>query len=93
MQVCLEQGSCFRPGEFLRFAGPVPFGPTWEGAYADFHLIMQRCTHRELADSARLRDTEVVEDSVKSYLAHGVVLAPEKSVRFRENAVACGTEV
>ena len=54
----LEQGSCLRLHETLRLANPVPSGQTWEGAYADDHLVVQKCTHRELVDSARLRDSE-----------------------------------
>ncbi len=86
-------GSCLRPHETLRLRDPVPSGPTWEGVYADDHLVLQKCTFKELASVAEMRDTAIVSDSMTSYLAHGAVVADEKQVRFRETATAWGSEV
>ena len=47
----------------------------------------------QLQSGARLRDLEIVEDSVASYLRSRATLALDKRVRFRENFIAWGTEV
>ena len=67
----LTTGGCLREEETLRYSRPPPAGPTWEGAYADDNVVIQKLSHAQLREAARLRDVEIVEDSVASYLSNG----------------------
>ena len=44
----LHQADCLRPGESLRYRLPIPKCNTFEGAYADDHIVIQRLTVEEL---------------------------------------------
>ena len=48
------------------------------GCYADGHVVVQRLTCKQLRDGEPLRDTEIVEESVRSYASHGAVLSLSK---------------
>ena len=92
-EAMLEQAGCMRPHERMDHKRPPPMGRTWEGTYADDHVVVQRLTVEELRSEAVLRDNEITDASVESYLRHGAVLELDKRIRFRENFVAWGTQV
>ena len=89
----LRRADCLRSHETMRYRWPPPNSNTWEGAYADNRVVVQKLTMAQLQLGARLRDSEIVEDSVASYLRSRATLALDKRVRFRENFIAWGTEV
>ncbi len=66
-EAMLWEADCLRESERLKWKLPPPGGPTWEGAYADDHVVCQRLTVEELRQGTRRRDTEIVEASVSSY--------------------------
>ena len=76
----LTEAGCPRDDETLRYSRPPPAGPTWEGAYADDHVILQKLTRAELRAGTRVRDTEIVENTVKSYLRNGPSMSKDKRV-------------
>ena len=76
----LTMGGCLRDSETLRYSRPPPSGSTWEGAYADDHVVIQKLSREQLRSSARLRDVEIVEDSVASYLDNGASMSVDKRV-------------
>ena len=92
-EAMLEQAGCMRPHERMDHKRPPPMGRTWEGTYADDHVVVQRLTVEELRSEAVLRDNKITDASVESYLRHGAVLELDKRIRFRENFVAWGTQV
>ncbi len=92
-EAMLEQAGRMRPHERMDHKRPPPMGRTWEGTYADDHVVVQRLTVEELRSEAVLRDNEITDASVESYLRHGAVLELDKRIRFRENFVAWGTQV
>ncbi len=92
-EAMLEEADCLKAHERLDFKLPPPAGRTWEAAYADHHVVVQRLSFTELHDQASLRDTQIVDSSVEGCLRHDACLALDKRVRFRENFIALGTQV
>ena len=74
----LLKADCLRPSETLRYRLPTPKGDTFEGAYADYHVVVQRLTVEELKQAAHLRDTDIVNDSVVSYESFGAEMYLKK---------------
>lgn len=62
-----------------------------EGAYADDHMVIQNLSGQQLRTGQRLRDSQIVEDIVKSYLASGASMSEEKRVRFKETGTVWGS--
>ena len=62
-----------------------------EGAYADDHMVIQNLSGQQLRTGQRLRDSQIVEDIVKSYLASGASMSEEKRVRFKETGAVWGS--
>ena len=89
----LAQAGCLRDDEALHYSRPPPAGSTWEGAYADDHVVIQKLSRSAFKAETPLRDTDIVRDSVGSYLRNGATMSVDKCVRFRETATVWGTQV
>ena len=77
----LKSSGCPLPSESLSCDDVLPGGDTLEGAYADDHLIIQKCSFKELADDAPLRDDEIIDSSVRGYERAGAECSLPKRTR------------
>lgn len=89
----LRQDGCLLGEERLDYSLPPPGGRTWEGAYADDHIVVQKLSFSQLSTDASLRDGEIVDRSAESYLRNGAKIALDKRFRSQENFIALGTQV
>ncbi len=92
-EAMLWEAGCLKEEERLEYKIPPPAGRCWEGAHADDHIVCQRLSYKELHCQAELRDTEIVQKSVESYLRNGARLSADKRFRYKENFIAWGTQV
>ena len=90
----LRQADCMHADETWEFKLPPPCGPTWEGTYADDHVVCQRFSCKDVYSHKRLRDVEIVESSVASYLRNGARLSldSDTSAILSRGARKCAAE-
>jgi hypothetical protein len=89
----LAQHGGLQDHEVLRYGGPFPRGPVYQGVYVDDHVVVGVCDRSVADDPGALHDTALLDSGVAAYAAAGLPVAAEKRFRLQTEFTAWGTEV